>query len=117
MRELFPENKTQTPAASPSKQILYDKRTGEVTEVAPGQPVIIMRENAAVSQATPIQVKDKDGNPMVLDLSTYIRLEEHKEKQRRDEDSHQVKMDIAKTFKEALNRAGKALANMGEGEE
>jgi len=117
MRELFPENKPQLPSASPQRQMLYDKRTGEVTEVAPGQPVIIMRENAAVSQATPIQVKDKDGNPMVLDLSTYIRLEEHKEKQRRDEDSHQVKMDIAKTFKEALNKAGKALANMGEGEE
>jgi len=117
MRELFPENKPQIPAVSPSRQMLYDKRTGEVTEVAPGQPVIIMRENTSVSQSTPIQVKDKDGNPMVLDLSTYIKLEEHKEKQRRDEDSHQVKMDIAKTFKEALNKAGKALANMGEGEE
>ena len=54
---------------------------------------------------------------MVLDISTFFRLEEHREKQRRDEESHQVKMDIAKTFKDALNKAGKALANMGEKEE
>ncbi len=99
------------------KTVLVDKRTGETTEVAPGAPVIIIRESAAQSQMTPITIKDKDGNPMVLDLSTWFRLEEHKDKQRRDEESHQVKMDIAKTFKDALNKAGKALANMGEKEE
>ena len=109
--------KESSKPAQSGSQYLIDQKTGEMREVAPGQPIIIKTESAPVSQSTPIQMKDKDGNPMILDLNTFIRLEDHKEKQRRDEDSHQVKMDIAKTFKDALNKAGKALSNMGEGDE
>ncbi|MDD4984466.1 MAG: hypothetical protein PHQ43_01555 [Dehalococcoidales bacterium] len=100
-----------------SQQYLIDQRTGEVREVAAGQPIIIKTESAPVSQATPIQIKDKDGNPMVLDLSTFIRLEEHKEKMRRDEESHQMKVDIAKGFKDLLKHAQSAMSHMGEEEE
>jgi predicted transcriptional regulator len=97
---------------------LIDKATGQVTEVAPGQPVIIMRESApaSTSQLTPIQVNDKDGKPMVLDLSTFIKLEEHRDKQRRDEETHETRIEIAKTFKDLLSKAGKALSHMGEEE-
>lgn len=89
---------------------------GEVKEVAPGQPIVIIRESAQL-QSTPIQVKDKDGNPMVLDLSTFIKLEEHRDKQRREEESHETKMEIAKSFKDMLNKAGTALSHVFEGEE
>jgi len=117
LKELFGDNRPPV-NTNMVKQLLVDRQTGKVEEVPSGQPMIIMRDSApAVSQATPIQIKDKDGNPMVLDLSTYINLEDHRDKQRREEESHQVKMDIAKTFKDALGKAGKALANMGEGEE
>lgn len=95
---------------------LVDNKTGAVTEVAPGQPVVIIRESAQ-SQSTPIQMKDKDGNPMILDLSTFIKLEEHRDKQRREEESHETKMEIAKSFKDMLNKAGTALSHVVEGGE
>jgi len=95
---------------------LIDQKTGEVKEVPLGQPTVIIRESGQ-SQSTPIQVKDKDGNPMVLDLSTFIKLEEHRDKQRQDEESHETKMEIAKSFKNMLNKAGTALSHIVEGEE
>ncbi|GAI30880.1 unnamed protein product, partial [marine sediment metagenome] len=42
---------------------MIDQKTGEVKEVTQGQPVVIIRDGGQ-SQSTPIQVKDKDGNPM-----------------------------------------------------
>jgi len=107
----------EAPRTTPTgQQYLINQSTGEVREVAQGQPIIIKTESTPTSQATPIQLKDKDGNPIILDLSTFIRLEEHKEKQRRDDESHQVKLEIAKEFKGLLGHAQKALANMGEEE-
>ncbi len=103
-------------AAPSSTHYLIDQRTGEVKEVAPGQPVVIIRESTPVSQLTPIQVTDKDGKPMVLDLATFIKLEEHRDKQHREEESHETKMEIAKGFKDLLNKAGKALSHMAEEE-
>jgi len=103
------------PAAA-GTQYLVDNRTGKVKEVTPGQPVVIIRESGQ-SQSTPIQVKDKDGNPMVLDLGTFIKLEEHRDKQRQDEESHETKMEIAKSFKDLLGKAGTALSHIVEGEE
>lgn len=64
------------------------------------------------SQSTPIQVTDKDGKPLILDLGTFIRLEEHRDKQRRDEESHETKLEIAKGFKEMLKTASTALGNV-----
>lgn len=101
--------------AAGGMQYLIDKTTGQVTEVRPGQPIVIQAQPPQQQyQYTPIQMKDKDGNPMILDLSTFIRLEEHREKQRRDEESHQVKMDIAKGFKEMLGKASTALSHTAE---
>jgi len=97
-------------------QYLIDSKTGEIKEVAAGQPVVIIRESTPASQSTPIQMTDKDGKPMILDLSTFIKLEEHRDKTRREEESHETKMEIAKGFKDLLNKAGKALTHMAEEE-
>ncbi len=103
--------------ASPSVQYLVDQRTGTVQEVAAGQPIVVKMEAPPSNTGTPIQVKDKDGNPMILDINTYIRLEEHKEKQRRDEESHEIRLDIAKGFKDLLKSAQVALMHMGDEDE
>lgn len=109
--------KEPTKAAAPSgTNYVVDQKTGEVKEVTQGQPIVIIRETGQ-SQSTPIQVKDKDGNPMVLDLGTFIKLEEHRDKQRQDQESHETKMEIAKSFKDMLNKAGTALGHVIEGEE
>lgn len=97
-----------------STQYLIDGKTGALTEVKPGQPIIIKMESAPASQATPIHLTDKDGNPMIMDLSTLIRLEDHRDQQKRDQESHDTKMEIAKTFKELLEKAGKAMSHMAE---
>ena len=96
------------------QQYLIDQRTGAVQEVIPGQPIIIKTEPAQVSQATPLQMKDANGNDIILDINTYIRLEEHKEKQKQNEETHQIKLEIAKGFKDLLKNAQTALSHMGE---
>ena len=107
--------KQPAPAQPSGIQYLIDKSTGQVTQVQPGQPIVIQ---AAPPQQqypyTPIQMTDKDGKPMVLDLSTFIRLEEHRDKQRRDQETHEVKLEIAKGFKEMLGKASTALGHVTE---
>lgn len=115
VQEITGDNKP-APDPNPVKHLLVDKQTGEIKEAIPGQPIIIIRESTPVSQTTPIQVTDRDGKPMVLDLATFIKLEEHRDKQRQDQDSHETKIEIAKSFKDLLNKAGKALTHMAEEE-
>lgn len=104
-------------ASKASTHYLVDNKSGEVKEVAAGQPIVIIKEpQQQNNMMTPISVTDKDGKPMILDLSTYIRLEEHKEKKQRDQDAHETKMQIAQEFKSLLKKAGTALGNMAEGE-
>ena len=117
VKEIIGENKQAVTNPNSVKQLVWDKQTGKVEEVPAGQTLVLFRDSTPVSQSTPIQVTDKDGKPMVLDLSTYIKLEEHRDKQHQDQESHETKMEIAKTFKEMLKKAGTALSHMGEGEE
>ena len=100
--------------ASSGTQYIIDQKSGEVKEIAAGQPIVIRTESPPVAQTTPILMKDKDGNDMIFDINTFIRLEEHRDKQKRDEESHQTKLEIAKGFKELLNNAQRALTHMGE---
>lgn len=92
---------------------LVDQRSGTVTEVAPGTPIIIKTESPPVNQSVPIQMKDKDGNPMVMDITTFITLEDHRDKQRREDESHKVKMEIAQGFKGLLKHVESAVSHMG----
>lgn len=102
------------PLSNVSPQYLIDRSSGEITEVKPGQPIVIHTAQPQQQYPyAPIQIKDKEGNPMVLDLSTFIRLEEHRDKQRRDDESHETKMGIAKSFKDLISKATSALGNMG----
>ncbi|MFH1763649.1 MAG: hypothetical protein ABIF09_05590 [Gemmatimonadota bacterium] len=108
--------KGPAPAAGEPMKYMIDRATGEMKQLVPGEPIVIIRESPAASttQLMPIQVKDADGNPMTLDLNTYIRLDEHKSKIRRDEEAHDVKMEVAKGFKDLLGKAARALEHMGE---
>lgn len=115
MRELFPENKPQITPAPTSAQFLIDKQTGTMQQITPGTPIII--QTAPQNPSIPVQM-DKDGNPVVpSNLETWLRLEDFRGEQRRKQESHEVKIELAKSFKDSLNKFGKALANMSEGEE
>lgn len=96
-------------------QYLIDKTTGQVSQVEPGQPIVIHAQPPQQQYPyTPIEMKDKDGNPMVLDLETYIRLEEFKDKRQRDQEEHELQVDIMKGLKDVATKATAAFGRMAE---
>lgn len=68
------------------------------------------------STIVPVKMMDKDGNPVIFDPETYFMLEDHRDKRRREEESHQAKMAITKSFKDLLNTAANAAGHIGEKE-
>ena len=112
VREMFPENKPLLPVASQGKQYLIDKSTGEIQEIAPGQPIVL--KPAPQNPYVPIQL-DKDGNPAVPpNLDTWLRLEDFKAEQQRKQESHENKVELAKGFKDLLKAASRAASRVGE---
>jgi len=103
-------------AAAPDtgKQYLIDRGTGVVTEVAPGQPVVIIKDSPPPSESPLIQATDANGNPLKIDLSTFFKLEEHKAKMESDKESHEARMEIGKAFKDLLSKASTAVGRMQE---
>lgn len=102
------------PTAQPNgRRFLIDKATGEMKEVAENQPIVIVRETAP-SQAPVFQLTDAQGNPLQIDFSTWVKLDEHKAKQERDKEMHEHKVEITKSFKDLLSKATRAVGHMGE---
>ena len=99
-------------AVEKSKSYVWDRSTGEVKEVAAGEPIILGGLGPQPSTSPTIQFQDPSGNPFTLDLSTYFKLEEHKAKVKREEESHEVKMEIASGVKDIVLKAGRAFARM-----
>jgi hypothetical protein len=105
-------------APSPQQAVtrLVDSRTGAITEVAPNQPIIIVREVPAINTQQPLapvlQAKDAQGNLMTIDMSTFFVLEEHKADMERKQESHKMKVELTKTVKDLLVQATTAFANM-----
>ena len=98
--------------AANTVRYLVDKASGLVTPITGNEPIIIQ---ASPAQAPPvIQFKDKDGNPLTLDISTYFQLEEHKAKMEREKDSHEVKMEISKAAKDFLKNAAEVAQKMAQ---
>jgi len=101
------------PETAPGKNYFVDDN-GDVKEMTPGMPMVIIRQAPAQNTGTPIQLKDSAGNPVVMDIETLIKLEDHKAKQSHDEEKHKVGMEIATQVKDLVGKFGKALANMAE---
>jgi len=102
--------KTET---APGKNYYVDQ-DGNVKEVAPGMPIVIVKQAPATAAGTPVQLRDSQGNPYVMDIETLIKLEDHRSKQTHDEEKHKVGMEIASQAKELVTKFGNALAHMAE---
>lgn len=104
--------------AQPVEHYMVDKATGIVEKLNPGQPIIIVQQPSpqqpSPQQSTPIQLMGADGKPIVMDLNTYIHLEEFKGEEHRKEESHKTKQEIAMAFKELLKKASTAAEHMIE---
>ncbi len=99
------------------KYIMIDK-DGKQQEVAPGQPIIIYKEaptTAPPVSGVPITLKDEKGNPITVDygqLETFFRIEEWKDRRRREEDKHTGQMELISTLKDLAKKGAAALEDM-----
>ncbi len=94
------------------KSYIYDRASGEMKEIEPGQPIILGGAGPQPSNSPVIQFQDPEGKPFTLDLGIYFKLEDHKAKIRREDESHNVKMEIASGVKDIVLKAGRAFARM-----
>ena len=65
----------------------------------------------------PTQITGFNGKPTVMDMTQVLDLRKFLTEERRAEEGHKTKMDIAKGFKDLLSKAGTAMSHMGEEEE
>lgn len=116
LREVFGDNKPAVTTAM-TKRVLYDKATGEAKEITGDAPVFFITQPASPAAQTPgapmISAVDAKGNPLVIDLASYFKLEEHKAKMEQEKESHEVKIEISKTFKDLLTKATKSMPALG----
>jgi hypothetical protein len=115
-RPLVIRQEAARPSPEREKTFFLDEH-GQVSELKPGQPVVIYRDRVprGESDSRPvIQMKSPDGSPFTLDLATYFQLEDHKAKNEREKDSHEVKMEVAKGVKDVVEKFGRAAARLYE---
>ena len=62
-------------------------------------------------------VVDKEGKPVYANLEPMMKYMEFQNEQRRADESHKTKLEIATGFKDLLGKAGTALSHMAEEEE
>jgi hypothetical protein len=100
------------------RSYLY-KEDGSMVEFDPTKPVVIKQAApvAPASGPTMLNAVTADGKPIQIDIDSYFKLEDHKAKMQRDQESHEVKMDIAKGLKDLVSKGARALGHMGEGVE
>ena len=104
------------PPPEREKTFFLDEK-GEVSELKPGQPVVIYRDRQVAGDNRPvIQMKSPDGSPFTLDLATFFHLEDHKAEMARKQESHEVKISVAKGVKDIVEKFGKAAARLEEDE-
>lgn len=105
------------PPTTRGKSYVYDKETGQMTEVSADAPVIIYGNQPRTSGDNPvIPFVSPDGKPFTLDLKTYFALEEHKQKMESQKASDDLKLGLGKELKKVITKATNAFAHMA-GEE
>ncbi|GAI57087.1 unnamed protein product, partial [marine sediment metagenome] len=65
----------------------------------------------------PVTVTGPDGKPAVMDFSQVLDFRKFMAEERRADESHETRLEVAKGFKDMLGKAGTALGHMAEGEE
>ena len=119
---------TKKEKAQPSK-IYFVNDQGELAEQEAGKPIVIKVQQGSPGSGMPAMlpfpvfgndgqpVLDKDGKPMYANLEPMMKWMGFQSEQRRADESHKTKLEIATSFKDMLGKAGTALSHMAEGEE
>jgi len=119
---------TKKEQAQPSKTFFLNE-AGELTEQEAGKPIVIKIQQGASGSGMPAMlpfpvmgsdgqpVLDKDGKPVYANLEPMMKYMAFQSEQRRADESHKTKLEIATGFKELLGKASTALSHMAEEEE
>ena len=117
---------TKKEQSQPSK-VFFVNGTGELTEQEAGKPIVIKVQQGAsgTPSMTPFPamgsdgqpVFDKEGKPVYANLEPMMKWMGFQSEQRRADQSHETKQEIAKSFKDLLGKLGTAASHMAEGEE
>lgn len=92
----------------PSKNYLVDQ-SGNLREIQPGQPVVVKVERQTETPpSTPIQLRDRDGNPMTMDINSLISWKKFESEENRADEDHKNKQDVAGALIDFLGKIGKA---------
>jgi hypothetical protein len=88
-------------------RVYYVDAEGNRREVAPGEPIIIKQPAPAASQVNQgsFSFKGDNGEDIVMpvnQLETFFRLEDWKEKRKREQESHESHQDLIKEIKKAI---------------
>jgi len=73
--------------------------------------------NSNPPSGIPVTVTGPDGKPAVMDFSQALDFRKFMAEERRSDESHSTKLEIAKGFKDMLGKLGTAASHMAEGEE
>jgi len=102
--------------ASPPPKSWIDQLT-ELSSALPMLKSILGIPEQSSNPFIPTQITGLDGKPTVMDLTQVLDLRKFMTEERRAEEGHKTKMDIAKGFKDLLGKAGTAMSHTGEEEE
>ncbi len=68
----------------------------------------------AQSPMTPIQLNDKNGNPMIMDIHSFTTLRKFESEERRADEKHKDDQEMAGVVKEFLSKISTAAARMAQ---
>ncbi|MCK5235867.1 MAG: hypothetical protein KAR06_02685 [Deltaproteobacteria bacterium] len=70
----------------------------------------------AGAQVQPIQLQTPDGQPVVIDLSTFFTMEKFKREQKREDAADERRDAMSKTFRTLMDKLGNAAGRVASGE-
>ena len=73
--------------------------------------------NSNPLSGVPVTVTGPDGKPAIMDFTQALDFRKFMAEERRADQSHETRMDVAKGFKDMLGKLGTAASHMAEGEE
>ena len=114
------EKASDTPPAQKTQYMVYDPTSRQMKPWDGVSPIDLGNGQGQPNGAGPLPTMlpaTLGGKEVAISLDNYFKLQEHQQKMEQDDESHQVKMDIAKGARKLLNAGIRAFSSMSDEEE